>query len=1059
MGYGGFSLRNIAFASVAVCSLMASTANAATSKFNIPAQPAATGISQFARQAGFQILATADATAGRRTGAVIGAMPVEQALERLLDGAGLIIAARDGRTITLVARRAESRSPYADLRPIKAAYVQTVEAAPPLVTAPAEPAQVDELVVTGTRLTTAGFTAPTPVTVIGAAEVQAKGGATIAEFVKDTPAFRTPVGQSQNSNGAQSAGKATLALRGLGASRTLTLVNGRRHVPDGTGNVFDSNLIPTSMIDRVDVVTGGASAAYGSDAVAGAVNLILKNRFEGLSVDLRYGISQRGDAVELNPAFIMGGAFMEDRLHVVFGGDYIESHGTGTMYVRDWGKKEPGFLSIAASAIPNRVALGLPANIFSNYVETSAYNDQGMITSGPLRGLVFHDGGLTSQFNYGTVNGGTEMINPMQTNYGSVENPDGFLRAPYTRHAYMTRAEFDFTEDVVGFAQLQFAEFLPQGRSFGARIPNFSNYPVLINNPFLPASVVAAMQANGLTQFNYSATRHEDLGSLKSRNRTDTLQADFGLKGKVFGDWDWDIGVGVGRANFVPKLIDTPRTADFFESAYVVPGPNGVPVCGPVATNPYFNAQNPITKALLIANLSPGCVPFNIFGSNVDYNEAAKRYYNSASNADFEFKQYDVAINLAGSPFSLPAGDVALAVGAEWRKDTLSSLNSYDGQRGALMNQNYSLFKGEVTVREAYAEAGVPVFANLPFIQALDLNGAVRRTDYSTSGAVTTWKAGFTWDIDDMVRLRATRSHDIRAPNINELFNPGSEGNPNVVNRLNGASGFIKSNTVGNPNLEPEVGETTTFGVVFQPMWQWAQGFRIAVDYYDIKLKGAIATLSAQEILDDLLLRGNTANEAFVVRDSTALGFSRVNATQLNLNAQQTNGVDIEVAYRVPLDALPITVPGSLNLRAIGSWTDDARSITSTGVDTDVAGTMTNPEWSWNITANYALDRLTTNFQVRYVNKVKYSATLIGPDDPNYNVALSNSVNRNLWPETLLFYLGGAYTLQDRGTRKLQVYGNIDNLLDKQPPIVAITSQGAYDLIGRAFKVGVRFTY
>ncbi|MBN9320345.1 MAG: hypothetical protein BGN86_05830 [Caulobacterales bacterium 68-7] len=1059
MGFKTYSLRKAALVGVALSAILACSAHAEAKKFDIPAQPASTGITQFARQAGVQILARADIIAGQRTAAVKGQMPFDQALAKLLDGAGLVVISNDGQTITL--GRARAAETFQTMKPIKVAYIPQAAESLVVAAAAAEPAaaSIEEVVVTGTRLTAAGFTAPTPVTVIGAAEVQAKGGATLAEFVKDTPAFRTPVGQSQNSNGAQSAGKATLALRGLGASRTLTLVNGRRHVPDGTGNVFDSNLIPTSMIDRVDVVTGGASAAYGSDAVAGAVNIILKNRYEGFSADLRYGISQRGDAVEMNPSFIMGKSFFDDRLHVVFGGDYIDNRGTGTMYVRDWGKKEPGFLTIAASAIPNRVALGLPANIFSNYVETSAYNDQGMITSGPLRGTVFNGGGLTSTFNYGTINGGTEMINPAQTNYGSVENPDGFLRAPYKRHAYLARAEFDFTPDIVGFAQLQFAEFLPFGRSFGARIPNFSNYPVLITNPFLPPQVVAAMQANNLTSFNYSATRHADLGSIKSRNRTDTLQWDFGLKGKAFEKWDWDLGVGIGRANFVPKLIDTPRTADFFQSAYVVSGPNGQPVCGPVATNPYFNAQNAITKALLLANLSPGCVPFNIFGSNIEYNEAAKRYYNSASNADFEFEQYDIAFNIAGAPFELPAGPVALAAGLEWRKDTLSSLNSVDGQRGALMNQNYSLFSGEVKVFEGYAEAGVPLLADKPFVQALDLNGAVRRTDYSTSGAVTTWKVGFTWDVNDMLRLRATRSHDIRAPNINELFNPGSEGNPNVVNRLTGGSGFIKSNTVGNPNLAPEIGETVTAGVVFQPRWAWAEGVRIAVDWYDIELKGAIATLSAQDILDDLLLRGNTAWEPFVVRDGTSLGFSRVNATQLNLNAMRTNGVDIEIAYRVPLADLPLSLPGNLNLRAIGSWTDDARSITSTGVDIDSAGTITNPEWSWNVTGVYNLDRFSANLQVRYVNKMKYSATLVGPDDPNYNIANSNSVNRNLWPEALLFSTGASYIVQDNGARKVQVYGNIDNLLDKTPPIVAITSQGPYDLIGRAFKIGVRLTY
>jgi iron complex outermembrane receptor protein len=1029
---------------------------AQTRPFRIPSLPASSGVTEFARQAGVQILVSAEAAQGKHTAAVSGSMSVTEALTSLLVGTGLVVTANDGRTITLAPAPVRLiRTRWAS-EPASAFAVAASEGEA-IATADSEvaPKELEEVLVTGTRLQASGFTAPTPVTVVGGAQFEARASASVFETLREIPSFRGSSGPSANSTGAQSASKANLDLRGLGSNRTLVLINGRRHVADGTGNVFDTNLIPTSLIERVDIVTGGASAAYGSDAVSGAVNFVMKNRLEGFNLDLRYGISQRGDNVEYNPSFAWGRSFLDGRLHVVVGGDMTENHGTGTMYTRDWGKAEPGMLSISASAIPNRVALGLPANIITNHVETSAYNAGGLITSGPLKGIAFLDNGQIAQFQYGAVNGGTEMIGT--GNYGSVENPDQFLRAAYERSAAMARVEFDVTDDTMAFGQVMYGALHTHGRSFGARVPNFSNYPVLITNPFLPAAVVTAMKANNLTTFNYSASRHDDLGSIESHNRTETVQAEAGLRGKVFGDWSWDIGAGAGKATFAPNIHNTPRTADFFESAYVVAGPNGVPICGPVATNPYFNAQPAVVKAQLIANLSPGCVPYNIFGTNKAANAGALAYFNSASQADFEFRQYTASANLAGSPITLPAGPLSVAAGLEFRKEKLSSVNCPDCQKGALMNQNYSLFSGDVTIKEVYGELGIPVLKDMPFVKSLDLNAAGRRTDYSSSGAVSTWKVGATWQIDEMLRLRGTRSHDIRAPNINELYNPGSEGNPNIVNKTNGVSGFIKSNTIGNPDLSPETADTFSAGLVFQPTWGWAQGFRASIDYYNIKIDKVIGTLAVQDILDAVLVNKDPAYEKYVVRDSTPLGISRVNVPQLNLNAMRTDGIDIEVVYRVPLESY--NLPGTLDLRALGTYIDDARTI-SAGRDIDGAGTSGSPTWSWNGSATWRLNGLTTGLMVRYTSKIKFSATLVGPNDPNYSIASANSINQNLWPEALYYNGFVRYDLEPLTGRKIQVYANVDNILDKQPPIVAISIGGsAYDLIGRAFKVGLHFSY
>ena len=797
---------------------------------------------------------------------------------------------------------------------------------------------VETLIVTGSRLQASGFTAPTPVTVIGAGQIEQRASGSVFEVVRDIPTFRGTSGPSVNSTGAQNASKANLDLRGLGASRTLTLVNGRRHVPDSQTGTFDSNLIPTSLIDRLDIVTGGASAAYGSDAVAGVVNFVTKSRIDGITGSVNYGESQRGDNVETNISLAGGFTFAGERGRFVAGADFTHNNGTPTMLGRDWGRLQPGVMSLPA----NRAA-GLPAQIIANGVVTSAYNDGGLVPSGPLRGTAFGDGGQVYQFQYGSIVGNTEMIGG--GDYGSFENPDQRLRAKYERASFLMRAEYDFSPDTVGFFQYHFGSLFTHGNSFGARVPNFTNYPVLITNPFLPESVKARMRALNLTQIPYSASRSIDVDSIMSGNRTNSHQWDTGLKGKVFGDWDWDVGAGLGWAVFVPKLDNTPRTADFYQSAYVVTGPNGQPVCGPLATNPFFLAQNAIERAKWVANLSPGCVPYNIFGNNVEQNRAANKYWNSASQQHNDFYQYTLTANLAGEPFMLPAGPVSTAIGVEWRKDTADVVGCPDCQRGALMNQNYPTYSGDISVKEGYIEAGVPLLANMPGAYKLDLNGAVRRTDYSTSGAVTTWKFGFTWEPTEWLRLRATRSRDIRAPNINELFNPGSEGNPNIVNRRTGVSGFIKSNTVGNPNLKPEIGDTKTIGVVFQPSWGLLSGFRASVDLYNIKIRDVISTYPIQDVLDGFLVNGDQSFAPFIQLDpANPVGVGRVDSPQFNLNALKTNGLDFEVAYRVPLDLMG--VPGRFDVSALGTHTMDLRTITRT-TNTDSAGSSP-PQWVWN---------------------------------------------------------------------------------------------------------------
>ncbi len=921
--------------------------------------------------------------------------------------------------------------------------------------APAQVAAVEQVVVTGSRLATAGFTAPTPVTIVGAAQVAQRSPALIGELINDLPAFRQTSGPTNVTNGILATAQSLLNLRGLGATRTLVLVDGLRHVPVNTTGTFDTNLIPTSLIDRTEVVTGGASAAYGSDAVAGVVNLVLKNKLDGLTGNVQWGLSQRGDNVEPLVALAWGRSFMNDRLHVMIGGDYNENHGVGTMYVRDWGKKEPGALTLSASR-------GNQANqIISNFVELDNVTPGGIITAGPLKGVAFRNDGTPYNFQYtGLFSGATEQVDPAQVNYGNTEYSRMPLRDPYERTATLAKAQFEITPDLVASMSYNYGALFTHTNS-GTCCANMT-YLISRDNAFLPAPILNAMIANNLQTISVGR-RDPAYPTSVSGNRTETHAFAAGLKGKVFTDWTWDIGFTNGLTDGTVALSATPRNADQAAAVYAVRNAQGQITCGPVATNPNFNNQAADVKALYIKNLNTGCVPYNMFGAYGGGQENSYNYFVSKASKNSVAKQTTAEINLAGSPMTLPAGEVSLAVGAGWRKDEVSEVGCDDCLKNALFNQNFPTWGGSNTVKELYSEVGVPLLKDVAFFQKLDFNAAVRRTSYQISGDVTTWKAGGTWDVNDALRFRITRSRDIRAPNLSELFNPGATGRGNVINKANGNSGTIASGTTGSPTLVPEIADTLTGGVVFQPKWGFTNGFRLSVDYYNIDIAGVIGSISTQDVLDRLLVQKLSEYEQYVTRDNTPLGFAKVVTPNLNLNSQKVDGIDIEASDRIPLDSF--NLPGRLEVRALASWLDDLRTIQvlSTGAvsDQDSAG-FAPPEWQGSVDLTYTLNALTVNLNTKLKSATLYQSTAIGPDNTkDYNPANTNSINQNQWPASIVYRLNASYDIRNNDGKKLQVYGVIDNLMDKDPPIIAITNLGNtyYDMIGRSFKVGVRFQY
>ncbi len=921
---------------------------------------------------------------------------------------------------------------------------------------------VEEVVVTGTRLP-AGLTSATPVATVSSANIEQKAPAQIIEALYDVPAFKQDSGAGQSQRSANAT--ATVNLRGLGNVRTLTLVNGMRQVGTNT-QVFDTNWIPSSLVERVEVVTGGASAAYGSDAVAGVVNFIINDRLEGIRASAQVGVAEAGDNEGYTLGFAYGRGFANDRAHVVFGAEYSNTNGVENIYARKWGRMETGTLSPSAA---QRTALGLPANVYANNVEYLATGvTGGIITSGPLAGTAFREDGTPYAFQIGTQIGapaaGLALSNLQigTSNYGNTALGTFWLAAPLERLATKARVTYDITDNVTAFADYSYAYNRGQGVVGTQQIPNgvMSSFLIQASNPYIPAATRAAMTAAGQTQFSigylptYVASNSHGNTGYEQNNRTWVQQFNLGLKGTVGEDWNWDASWSHGWYHNTNNRPNTLNLANFAAATYVVTGANGQPACGPLATNPNLNAT---TRTLVL----PGCVPYNPFVGGVP--TEAQRYVVTPPATYVNTRLDSWAFNVSGSPIELWAGPLAVAFGAEYRKDTLGVRGEGLDAR-SFANGGSTSYGGARNVKEGYLEIGLPLIRDMAFAKEIALNGAARRTDYETSGAVTTAKLGLTWDVNDWLRFRATQSRDIRAPNLTELFQVGAPSTQQGTrNPFNGQVGALITRGSGNTDLVPEVAQTFTGGMVFRPQWSWASRFTLTADYYWIKLKGVIASVSGQETLNRCFAGIQTYCDAIVFDPNSGYGVALVNTRTYNLNQLRAKGVDLDISYVVPIEDLNI---GTLRLHAQGGYQPTLTTIDTAGVALNAAGSSIGvSEWRWVFNFDYSIGDFAAQLQANYFNEIYSNRALIGPDDSRYEAIKTTSavtVNKNLFPAMVYWNLSAQYDVNDN----FQVFGTINNLLDKNPPdltMIGMSGTGGqfnpYDLIGRAYRFGVRANF
>ncbi len=886
--------------------------------------------------------------------------------------------------------------------------------------APTDRSIDEEIVVTGSLLARSGFDAPTPVTAIGAEDLLRVAAPDISEVVNQMPAVRASLTPASSGNLSSLAAGNYIDLRGLGYQRTQILIDGRRYAPNTPSGGVNVSAIPQALVRGVDIVTGGASAAYGSDAVAGVVNFLIDDEFQGVKGKLQGGITDHNDYRNYLASIAYGTNFADGRLRLTVAFEAAQNSGIDFIGDRGWGNNPARIANPAWTATNDE-----PRNlvVMNAKIANAAYG--GVINSaGPLRGLQFAPDGSAIPFTYGSLATTSSMVGGDGVN-GSADN---VASVPSERYTGFGRLTFEASDALTLFAEFNYAKV----KSAFPTLARTEQLTIRAENPFLPDSVRDVMIAQGIPSFVMGRSLN-DYARGELNIDIDTMQMVTGAEG-AFGDsWKWNAYYSFGRTENV-NTLEQRITSRFNLALDAVTDPlSGAAVCRSTLTNP-----------------GNGCVPINLIGEG-NVSQAALNYINGTSVRKWDIKQHVVAGTVSGEPFSTWAGPVGVAVGAEYRSWKVDTTSDAISQVQGYLGGGTIPYSGKVEVKEVFGEILVPLASGESWAQDLSLNLAGRITDYSTSGTVETWKVGLSYAINDSVRLRATKSRDIRAPGLEELFAAGSTSTLSVQDpEFGGESYSVQAANTGNPTLTPEKADTFTAGIVFTP--EFLSGFKFSIDYYDIKMKNAIIALTPATIVDQCY---TTAPQlcSLITRGSDGR-ITRVLNGPVNLQRVQVRGIDFETSYTFPLGT------GDVSLRALATYIDKA--VISDGITESelhdavnqptIAALGGNPRWRFNTSATYSTEDYRVSLTGRYVGG--------GRIDPAFT---SKDLDVLRVKGRLYFDLSADYALIKRDDNTVALFAGIQNLLDKDPPITGVggygTTRALYDTIGRVYNAGVRFQF
>ena len=939
-------------------------------------------------------------------------------------------------------------------------------------TAAEEAEDTAAIVVTGSRIARPDLEAASPVNVVTSEELKLASKPGVEEFLRNLPQAVPGVGRNNN-NG--NPGVATVNLRNLGEERTLVLVDGKRFVPYDSQGIVDLNMIPSALVERVEVVTGGASAVYGSDAVAGVVNFIMKKDFQGIEADAQTGVSERGDGAHYNLS-LTGGLNLGDRGNIVVNGTYSKQQKV-TQGQRKFSNDSLAAVDLSASG-------GSSTNLFGSVDLPGGLGRYTFTPSGFRPYSAARDG-----FNF---------------------NPYNLLQVPHEKWTATALMNYELTDGVEFFARGSWGktkvrtEIAPSG-TFG-----FSFDVNYRTNPFLdPAvnpsaagarTIMAGLDTDGDGILRVGIRRRTtEVGPRVSDYENKAWQVVGGFRGDIGESLRWEVFGQYGKTNRKIAYLND-LDAGKVQQALLA------------------------TSQTACINTSGGCVPANLFGRGGLSPEAAKFISFSLSEVD-KNDQFVAGGFVSGDlPLELVASrPAAFVVGVEYRKETANANPDNNLRTGNSIGFGSATpLDAGIEVKEIYGELKVPLLADMPFVNALNLEAGFRYSDYKnkttidatgTGGTINrfsnsfsnwTWKVGADWEPVDALRLRAMYNRSVRAPNLFEIGTPVTPGTgdaqfdpcdetvfPSVGNAAlatlcrtvggglpagvnpgsiaSPTAGQVNNFSGGNPNLVPEKSTTLTLGAVLNP--GAIPGLTASVDYFDIKVKKAILETPEQAIIDACYFAEQSATGTFCqfIRRSQIDGSLEgdtiygVQSFKRNIGLLQARGIDVALDYNTPITDSARLLLGFNMTYMLDSKIKYANVLRAYECGGKAGKTCLDPQpkWSWNAQVGAEVGKFLAQLTWRHISSIKYDAFTVGYYNPDRSFVLVDKIKGYDY-----FDLAMRFKVNDDFAFRF----GVDNLLNKKPPVIGNdyggttqnsgnTYPATYDPIGRSFTAGVNFQF